>query len=162
MRKLGALLVFLLGCATSPPPTDSTQPTPSVPSAAPAAAVASAPAASAAAAAAPDPSLCPLNSADGWKACDGKLVEVRGKAPQMVMQHPMLTGPSLPGHKALHQGYLDAADGRQIILLSAEPIACPGSMRVRGTLHGIDMGGPEGTKTSYKGYSIQDAVATCE
>lgn len=89
-------------------------------------------------------------------------MEVRGKNPQMVMQHPMLTGPSLPGHKPMHQGYLDTADGRQLILLSAEPIACTGAMRVRGTLHSIDMGGPDGTKMSYKGYSIRNAAATCE
>lgn len=94
----------------------------------------------------------------------GKLVEVRGQTPKMVSQHPMVTPMGLPGSGVpeMHQGYLDTAEGSQIIVLSREPAKCTGAMRVKGSLRGIDLGGPAGTKESYKGWAIEDATIVCE
>lgn len=95
----------------------------------------------------------------------GKLVEVRGQTPKMVNQHPMMAPPAGPPGStgpAMHQEYLDTAEGSQIIVLTRNPSKCAGAMRVKGTLRAIDLGGPAGTKESYQGWSIDDATIFCE
>lgn len=112
--------------------------------------------------AAADSSLCVLGKSGTWATCIGKLVEMRGKDPQLVMQHPMLGG-GPPGAVTMQQTYLETAEGNQIIILSKTAPKCPGAQkRVKGTLRDVNLGGPEGTKESYRGWSIHDATITCE
>jgi hypothetical protein len=101
--------------------------------------------------------------ADDWSACEGQRVELRGQAPQMVMQHPLLSQPEglSPDSRNSYQGYVDV-DGAQVIVLTKAAFACPGSMRVLGTLARVELGGEPGTKSSYAGWSISDALVTCE
>jgi hypothetical protein len=106
-------------------------------------------------AAAVDPSLCVPASYDQWPTCEGKRVQVDGRNPEMVSQHPMMNGPET------EQGYLDVEGGGQIVLITREVVTCKGAMRVVGTLRGTDMGGEPGTKDSYQGWMIEDAEVTC-
>jgi hypothetical protein len=103
-----------------------------------------------------DPSLCQV--ADDWAACVGKRVQIDGKAPEFVQQHPMMTGPFDDGWK---QDYMDVSEAMQIIVLTKEPGKCKGAMRVVGTLEGIDLGGEPGTKESYGGWVVREAEVTC-
>jgi hypothetical protein len=100
---------------------------------------------------------------DDWSACEGREVELRGQAPQMVMQHPVLSQPEglSPDNRNSYQGYLEV-DQAQVIVLTNAAFACPGAMRVVGTLARVDLGGEPGTKGSYAGWSVSDAVVTCE
>lgn len=105
--------------------------------------------------AAVDPSLCVPASYDQWSTCEGKRVQVDGRNPEMVHQHPMMSGPDD------EQGYLDVDGGGQIVIVSKEPVRCKGAMRVVGTLRGIQGNGAPGTKESYQGWWIGDATVTC-
>ena len=163
--RLGFLLfVFAPACAGSSAPADAT---PSATSAAP---IAAPPAPSASVAASPspaaqaDPNVCPTGKADYWEACVGKLVEFRGQPPKMVNQHPMMAPLSPPGSgvPTIHQSYLETPEGNQIIVLSREQDKCTGKMRVKGSLRAIDLGGPDKTKESYRGWAIDDATIVCE
>lgn len=151
------VFAFVAGCAGSSAPTDVT------PSATVPAPIVAAPAPSAAVVAA-DPKVCPLGKSDTWKTCEGKLVELRGQTPKMVYQHPMMAPMSLPGGGAptIHQGYIETSEGGQIIVLSREPDKCSGAKRVKGSLRAIDLGGPDKTKESYRGWVIDDATVVCE
>jgi hypothetical protein len=81
----------------------------------------------------------------------------------MVSQHPLIAPMSQPGGPpAMQQTYIEVGEGSQIIVLSKEADKCTGTKRVVGTLREINMGGPEGTKQSYRGWSINDATITCE
>lgn len=104
--------------------------------------------------------LCsPGAPGDGWQACDGKRVRLEGRAPQMIMQHPMMDfGP--PGQER-HQSYLDVEGGAQVIVISEAKNTCEGAMIVTGTLRSIDLGGQPGTKESYRGWQVSDAVVEC-
>lgn len=102
-----------------------------------------------------DPSLCVPASYEQWATCEGKRVQVDGRNPEMVNQHPMMNGPDT------EQGYLDVEGGGQIVIVSSEPVSCKGAMRVVGTLRGIDLGGAPGTKESYQGWMIEGATVTC-
>jgi hypothetical protein len=105
--------------------------------------------------AAVDPSLCVPASYEQWTTCEGKRVQVDGRNPEMVGQHPMMNGPDT------EQGYLDVEGGGQIVIVSSEPVTCKGAMRVVGTLRGNDLGGEPGTKESYQGWVIEGATVTC-
>lgn len=154
---------FLTACAGSSAPTDAAPASTVVASTAapPAATPAANPAATPAAAA--DANLCVLGKAGTWSSCIGKRVEVRGKEPKMVYQHPMIAPMSAPGGPpTMQQSYLEVAEGSQIIVLSKTMPKCGEGKRVTGTLREINLGGAEGTKESYKGWSIDDATITCE
>lgn len=106
----------------------------------------------------PAEGLCPLGDGE-WKACDGKRVRLEGRAPMMVMQHPVVAmGP--PGEPQ-HQDYLELANGAQIIVVSKKRVDCSGAMVVTGTLRSIDLGGEPGTKNSYRGWQVADAEVEC-
>jgi hypothetical protein len=106
-------------------------------------------------AAAVDPSLCVPASYDQWPTCEGKRVQVDGRNPEMIHQHPMSNGPYT------EQGYLDVEGGGQIVIVSREAVSCKRAMRVVGTLRGIRGSGAPGTKESYRGWVIEDATVTC-
>lgn len=162
-RFVPMFFVCVAGCAGSSAPTD-TQSTST-----PAATTAAPPAISASAkpsppVAATDPNLCGAGKPDGWKDCAGKEVEVRGQTPKMVYQHPMLApiNPLGGAQPKVHQEYLEVTEGTQIVVLTSEPSKCTGAMRVKGKLRAVDLGGPAGTKESYKGWAIDDAKVICE
>lgn len=107
--------------------------------------------------------LCELEGEQQWDRCAGRLVEIRGNRPQLVAQHPLLAPPTLPGAETVTQSYLETADGRQIIVLAATSTdACAASTRVRGTLQKVDLNGPEGSKSSYRGWALHAATVTCD
>jgi hypothetical protein len=150
---MGAGLVFVLGCSRSGADADApgtgasevvapveAEPPPNV---------------EAVEAAVVDPSLCVPASYDQWPTCEGKRVQVDGRNPEMVHQHPMMNGPDT------EQGYLDVDGGAQIVLVTREVVTCKGAMRVVGTLRATDLGGAPGTKESYQGWVIEDAEVTC-
>lgn len=149
---LVAVVVVCAGC--SPQPEGATQ----RPAEAKAEAKADAPAdVKAADAKADGEALCSPGAS--LETCDGKRVRLEGKKPMMVMQHPMMNaGP--PGMER-HQSYLEVDGGAQIIVISEAVNACEGAMAVTGTLRSIDMGGPEGTKDSYKGWQVTGAAVEC-
>jgi hypothetical protein len=103
-----------------------------------------------------DPSLCTLGPRGSWAACEGARVQMIGRAPEMVGQHPMMDG----GPDELHQSYLDY-DGVEVIVLTKAEVACSGEMLVIGTLRGISGGGAPGTKDSYVGWTLEQAEVTC-
>lgn len=153
MRRLlpCVLVVFAAACATPSEP----EPEPSEPSQAEPSVVAEAEP-SADPSQATDPSLC--QPGDDWAACVGKRVQIDGKAPEFVQQHPMMTGPFDDGWK---QDYMDVSEAMQIIVITKEPGKCKGAMRVVGMLEGIDLGGEPGTKQSYGGWVVREAEVTC-
>lgn len=158
LRLAVLLVVFAPACAGSSAPTDAAPATTSA---------ANPPATSTTAATAPaatDTDVCKLENDDAWSACVGKMVEVRGENPKIVAQHPMVAPMAAPGSDApqIHQSYLDVAGGRQIIVTSRQSDDCKGAKRVKGSLRAIDLGGPAGTKESYRGWSIDNATITCE
>lgn len=106
--------------------------------------------------------LCPIGPPNTWNACADKKVELKGKNPDMVHQHPMLSGPSGPGMPPSHQAYLEMPQGTQVILVSKEAVNCKGPMRATGILRPIDLGGAPGTKESYKGWALYQATVVCE
>jgi hypothetical protein len=164
---VGFVFAVVAGCAGASTPTDVA---PSTTASAPVIAVSpqSAPSASDATPPVPvvvaDPNVCPLGKSDTWKTCVGKIVEIRGQNPKMVYQHPMIAPMSPPGSGAptIHQGYLETSEGNQIIVLSRQQDKCSGTKRVKGSLRDIDLGGPDKTKESYRGWAIYDATIECE
>ena len=151
------------GCAASATPTPGEPPTTAadeVDPAEPKSESESEPESSAAA----DPSLC-ASAGEDWQGCDGQRVEIRGRAAEMVMQHPMVNQPEglSPDNRNTQQGYMDT-DSAQLIVLTAEPFACTGEMTVVGVLRGIDLDpNPDAEgKNSYGGWSITDAEVTCD
>jgi hypothetical protein len=150
-NSLSLLFVLVLGCSRSggdadPPPTTSaageavapveTEPANPEPAAA-------------------DPDLCVPASYEEWATCEGKRVQVDGRAPKMIAQHPMIGGPEY------EQSYLEIEGGGQIIVLTKQPVTCQGEMRVVGTLRGVGLGGEPGTKGSYENWTIEAAEVTC-
>jgi len=110
--------------------------------------------------------------------CDGAQVRLFGAVPDggapamppMIMQHPVLTTPALDGpipgkneaepRPDSHQSYLNIG-GRQVILLSAGPLACDPPRWVEGRLESIDFGGPRDTKLGYRGWAIHVTDHAC-
>ena len=169
MRFSSGIFIALLGlvsaCGGSSAPSDAAPAGPSpasTPAPAPSASVA-APAVTTAAAVV-DPNVCRLGKMETWKECVGKQVEVLGQTPKMVYQHPMIAPVGMPGSAAptMKQGYLELSEGNQIIVISKDADSCSGAKRVKGSLRQIDLGGPAGTKESYRGWAIENATITCE
>lgn len=152
---LGLVFVMGLGCSRSSGDADAPTTSEATAGGEVVAPVESEPAASSESAAV-DPSLCVPASYEQWATCEGKRVQVDGRNPEMVNQHPMVNGPDT------EQGYLDVEGGGQIVIVSREAVSCEGAMRVVGTLRGIGLGGAPGTKDSYEGWAIEDATVTCQ
>ncbi len=104
---------------------------------------------------------CDVAKVATWGSCVDKVVTITGKDPgPNVHQHPMMVGPpSISGGRT--QEYMDVANGTQIILIVKKPVTCTGPMEATGTLKGISLGGPAGTKESYSGYYLEDASVKC-
>ncbi len=154
-RILVPLMCFALlaACAPSNDPVGSTTPVAAVPGSNPGVAPATA----------ADGDSCALTAGASWATCVGKRVQIRGKQPVMLMQHPMLVTPALPGAVASTQSYVETAEGLQVIVLTENGQSpCAGAMRVEGTLKAINLGGAQGTPMSYRGWAVQGATVTCE
>lgn len=85
---------------------------------------------------------------------NGEKVEIRGKVPTMILQHPILTSPG----SGETQGYLDLTkDGEfieQIILIYPGSLRTPEpgqSIVIAGKIQRVTLGGPAKTKGSYSG-----------
>lgn len=106
----------------------------------------------------------PDSSNSLWVNCDQQEVTILGKVASMVMQHPILSfdlGESEGNHIARTiQSYMDVGD-HQIILLAKTDINCTNDMQVTGTLEHIDLGGKEGTRQSYQGWSVHVKEFMC-
>jgi hypothetical protein len=150
---LGLVFVLGLGCARAG--TDADTPTTGEAATADAVAPVEAEPPANTESAAVDPSLCVPPSYEQWSTCEGKRVQVDGRNPEMIHQHPMSNGPYT------EQGYLDVEGGGQIVIVSREAVSCERAMRVVGTLRGIRGSGAPGTKESYRGWVIEDATVTC-
>jgi hypothetical protein len=100
---------------------------------------------------------CAPPTADGWASCVGQEVVFDGKIPIQVMDHPLVGGPGA------YQGYVDVAGVGQIVMLPSSDPGCAAGVpvSVRGTLRRIELGGPEGTRSSYRGWSVDGASVTC-
>lgn len=102
--------------------------------------------------------ICVLDknvSSAEWFKCANKQVQITGTPPNMIMQHPMLNMPSFSAKtKPTLQSYLNVGS-KQIILLSKTRINCFAKMEVFGQLRRISLGGRQGTKNSYKGWSLR-------
>jgi hypothetical protein len=160
MRTVVALLISLASLACAPssterPPDDAEPPTNPTEVEGPAPTPESA---------AVEEGLCALGPIAEWSACDGQRVRMRGRVAEHVMQHPIVATPEevAPDGRNTHQGYMDA-EGVQLIVVTAVPIACADAMSVVGTLRGISLGDGSGrSKESYGGWSLVDAEVTCE
>jgi hypothetical protein len=89
--------------------------------------------------------------------CIDQLVQIKGYIPQMVYSHPILSSPS--GIDSV-QKYLQIGE-QQFIILSDSDWMCSGEIQVTGLLKEIDMGGPEGTRGSYRNYYISKSQIIC-
>jgi len=154
-RILVPLMCFALlaACAPSNDPVGSTSPAAAVPDSNP----------DAASATAAEGNSCALAAGASWAACVGKRVQIRGKQPVMLTQHPMLVTPALPGAAAVTQSYVETTEGLQVIVLTENGQGpCAGAMRVEGTLKAINLGGAADTPMSYRGWAVQGATVSCE
>lgn len=107
--------------------------------------------------------MCSLGTPPRFGDCAGKTVQISGRTPAIPAQHPLLAGPAMPGAAAQQQSYLETADGTQIIVLAdGSTERCSAQARVRGRLEAVDLGGPEDTKLSYRGWVLQAATIECE
>jgi hypothetical protein len=89
--------------------------------------------------------------------CIDQLVQIKGSVPQMVYSHPILSSPS--GTDSV-QRYLQVGE-QQFIVLSDSDWTCSGEVHVTGFLKEIYMGGPEGTRNSYRNYYISKSKIQC-
>ncbi|MFO1493281.1 MAG: hypothetical protein U1F26_01300 [Lysobacterales bacterium] len=106
--------------------------------------------------------LCELSPSRHWDACVERRVQVRGRIPSTLQQHPLLTSPAPNGAPSEIQSYLDTADGTQLIVLSHQPPPeCPGAILATGTLQAIHLDGPDGSKNSYQGWALREAELRC-
>ena len=101
--------------------------------------------------------LCPLKSSapQTWSVCDGQKVTFVGVPPKMVLAHPNAGG------IATKQSYLEVAN-KQIVVSSSSVPECSGTRIVTGILHRVDLGGAAGTRSSYQGWSLTQAVIVCQ
>ena len=89
--------------------------------------------------------------------CIGQLVQITGNTPQMLHSHPIISSPS--GIDSV-QKYLQFGE-QQLIILSDRDWTCIGEIKVTGLLQEINMGGPTGTRGSYKNYYISESKIQC-
>lgn len=108
----------------------------------------------------PNPN-CELRQSADWRLCIDQQVEIRGRIPAVVLQHPMIAAPGLDGGAAEVQSYVETADGTQVILLSVNENTCAGTLIASGTLQAIRMEGSDGSKLSYQGWALRGAAIRC-
>ncbi|MCA9561296.1 MAG: hypothetical protein KC583_22255, partial [Myxococcales bacterium] len=103
---------------------------------------------------------CSVGADDAsWKACDGRRTTLVGHVtpPERVTNHPVhSTPPGVPGARP-HQGYVDVGD-RQVVVVTAQPIACKGPLSVSGHLRSVEV--PKGPHT-YRGWVMHADTVTC-
>lgn len=170
VRRGGATVVALaIGCSSSTPTGESAPSAKSfaaaqhtavaadTTAATQAATVAPTTTASAADAAIPSTGAGPCKLGENWDACSDQQVELIGEKAKMVREHPMAT---MPGSKQI-QDYIDT-EGRQVVVLADKPIACKGKLTATGTLRSVKLGGAPGTRGSYEGYRLDNAVIVCK
>ncbi len=107
---------------------------------------------------------CDLASVEDWSACVDRPSILTGRLAVQVSQHPVIAAPFGPDGEGpgQQQVYVDVEGKGQIIVVTAsDPVQCEGQVSVRGVLQSVDLGGEEGTKESYKGWSVQGATITC-
>lgn len=86
-------------------------------------------------------------------------VVLDGELAKLPLAHPSQRGPG-PGVEL----YVDVPDGdatAQIVVVTPADPGCAGPVTVAGTLERVDLGGPEGTPQSYRGWVIRNATVTC-
>lgn len=103
-----------------------------------------------------------LPDAQGWTSCDEKPVALVGQPARQVHQHPsapMMLDPTAAPPKT---SYLDVAGLGQVVVVHKDAAPqCKGQLLAHGTLHRVSLGGPEGTKRSYKGWRLSGATLSC-
>lgn len=161
-RASATMVALAIGCSPSRPTSESASsaksPTPaqataiSVDTEAAAQTTASAPGP-----ATPSPSLSLCKLGENWDGCVDQRVELLGEKAKMVSQHPVM---AMPNSKQV-ESYIDS-EGRQVVVVSDKAIACMGKLTATGTLRSVKLDGPPGTKTSYEGYRLDDAVIVCK
>ena len=102
-----------------------------------------------------DKPLCDFNA--NARECLDQRVRWVGTIPSMLLAHPDVSGPDGPSGV---QSYIDV-DGQQYILLVPEIPTCTDGIEATGTLKEIDLGGPEGTRNSYRNYYLANAEVRC-
>ncbi|KOR30133.1 hypothetical protein TI03_00315 [Achromatium sp. WMS1] len=88
-----------------------------------------------------------------WNTCINQpAVTLYGRAApeQHMMQHPMLTSPF---GKYSHQEYM-SVQGTTVMLLLDSPLTCNNKLQAIGKLKLVDLGGPSGTKNSYRSWAL--------
>lgn len=93
----------------------------------------------------------------GWDGCLGKTIRVTGTTPTMIYSHPILSSPS--GIDSV-QSYIDVGE-KQLIVLSEETWECHENVSLSGVLKEIHLGGPEGTRGSYRNFYISQSSVQC-
>jgi hypothetical protein len=107
--------------------------------------------------------LCVADGA-GWGRCDGARVALLGRRPDHVLQHPSAPVMLEPGVASprVHTLYLDVAGlGQVVVQHSGLPPSCREQVVAQGSLRRVSLGGPEGTKGSYKGWRLEGATVGC-
>lgn len=99
--------------------------------------------------------LCDFNA--NARECLDQRVRWVGTVPDMILPHPHLAGPAEFGR---FHGYIEV-DGQQYVLVVPEIPTCTDSMEATGILREIDLGGPEGTRNSYRNYYLAKAEVRC-
>ena len=89
--------------------------------------------------------------------CIDQLVQIKGSVPQMVYSHPIISSPS--GSDSV-QKYVQVGE-QQFIILSDGDWMCSAEIQVMGILKEIDIGGPDGTRGSYRNYYISKSKIQC-
>ena len=97
---------------------------------------------------------CVAQDPKSWSACAGQPVTLSATRQRQVPSAPMLNGPTQ------QQDYFEVA-GQSLIVLSAAPIGCDAA-ELAGSLRLHDLGGPEGTPMSWKGWVIDTSAVTCK
>ena len=99
--------------------------------------------------------LCDFNA--NARECLDQRVRWVGTVPEMILPHPYLAGPAEFGR---FHGHIEV-DGQQYVLVVPEILTCTHGMEATGTLREIDLGGPEGTRNSYRNYYLANAEVRC-
>ena len=89
--------------------------------------------------------------------CIDQLVQIKGTVPQMVYSHPIISSPA--GIDSV-QKYVQVGE-QQFIILSDSDWMCSAEIEVMGILKEIDIGGPDGTRGSYRNYYISKSKIQC-
>ena len=105
-----------------------------------------------------------------WAACAGKTVRVQGRN-VVGHQHPITPLAPRPGQSGVVraiQTYLGFENGLQLVLKTEHPVTCKGqapaigqTLVVTGILEVVDLGGPPGTRSSYRGYAMSRPTIQC-